>query len=83
MMASGPFARGDDQRAAWLQQPIDRLQAVPCPGLDALAQRVVHGDGDIDFLGFVLRHSLLSVWLSVATIAKLFAGIPLRSGLSP
>ena len=48
------FQRGDDQRAARLEQLVDRLQPVPGPGLHALEERVVDHDADVDFLGLVL-----------------------------
>src|SRR5271155_3203844 len=40
----GLLAGGDNQGAIRLGQPVNRLEAVPGPGFDALAQRVVHGD---------------------------------------
>src|SRR4029077_12164406 len=52
------FARGHYQCAIRFGKAIDRLQAVPSPGLDALAQGVVHGNGNVHFLRLILRHAL-------------------------
>ena len=39
------------------QSLMHRLQAVPCPRLRALAERVVEDHGQVHLLGFILRHS--------------------------
>src|SRR5712692_6074065 len=57
--------RGHEERAIGDGQPVDRLEYVPRPGLDALGQRVVHADGDVDFLGLVAGHVLLELFLRI------------------
>src|SRR4029077_2398148 len=49
--------RTDDQLPPRIEEPVDRLQTVPCPRLDALAEGVVDADGDVDVFWFVLGHA--------------------------
>ena len=56
--------RGHQHGAVGHGQPVDRLQPVPGPGLHALGERVVHADGDVDFLGLVAGHVLLELFLA-------------------
>src|SRR5262245_7141417 len=47
------------------QELVDRLEPVPGPGFDALAERVVDTDGDLELLGLVASHVLLELLLGV------------------
>ena len=66
--------RGHQQRAVGQGQPVDRLQPVPRPGLDALRERVVHADGDVHLLGLVARHVLLELFLAVRHDGEVLGG---------
>ena len=57
--------RGHQHGAAGDGQPVDGLQPVPGPGLDALGEGVVDADGDVDLLGLVAGHVLLELFLRV------------------
>src|SRR5207237_9317381 len=46
-------------RAAGFHQLVHRLQSVPRPGFNALKERVIHRDSDVNFLRLVLGHALL------------------------
>ena len=67
----GRLGRGDQQGAARGQQLVDRLQSVPGPGLDTLAQRVVDGDGDVVVVGFVPGKMLLQFLFAVGDHGEL------------
>ena len=63
--------RGDQQRAARLEQLVDRLQAVPRPGLEPFAQRVVGHDGDVVVVGLVPRQVLLHFFFGIGNDGEL------------
>src|SRR5262245_11721919 len=66
--------RGHEQRAVGLRQPVDGLKPVPRPRLDALRERVVDGDRDVDVLGLVARHVLLELFLGVGHDREVLGG---------
>ena len=70
----------DYQRAAGLRDGVDGLKAVPCPGLHALAKRIVHADGDIHLLGLVLRSHGLELFFVVRDVAELLGRNPVSLG---
>ena len=76
----GLLARRDDQRATRFQETVDRLQSVPGPRLHTLAQRVVHGDRDIDLLGLVLRHPLFEGHIVRSHDGEVLGGYPVPLG---
>jgi hypothetical protein len=62
-------------------QPVDRLEAIPGPGLDALGQGVIEADRDVDFLGLVACHVLLELFLTVGDDGEVLGrdAVPLRT----
>src|SRR5713101_7946506 len=66
--------RRHQQRAVRHREPVDRLQPVPRPRLDAFRERVVHGDRDVDVLGLVARHVLLELFLGVGDDREVLRG---------
>jgi hypothetical protein len=46
-----------DERVSGFESMMHRLQSIPCPGLSALAERVIENHGQIDLLRLVLRHT--------------------------
>src|SRR6266849_1243464 len=56
------------------------LQPVPCPGFHPFAERVVHGDGDVNFLGLVLCHSLFEHNVVGGDDRKALGGNPVALG---
>ena len=76
----GAVHRRHDQRAAGLQEAVDRLEPVPGPRLHPLAQGVVDGDGNIHFLGLVLRHPFLQRLVVRGDDGEIFCGNPVALG---
>src|SRR5262249_4848789 len=72
--------RSDDQGAVGLEQLVDRLQPVPRPGLDALEERVVDADADVDLLGLVLGLALLQRGLVIGHDGEVLGGDPVALG---
>src|SRR5262249_35979591 len=64
--------RGHQQGAAGNEQPVERLQSIPGPGLDALGKRVVHADGDVHVLRLVPGHVLLELFLRIGNDGEVF-----------
>ena len=60
----GRLQRRHQHGAVGNREAVDRLEAVPRPGLHALGQRVVDADGDVDVLGLVAGHVLLELFLA-------------------
>src|SRR5439155_6044831 len=75
--------RRHQQRAVRHREPVDRLQPVPCPRLDALRQRVVDRDRDVDVLGLVARHVLLELFLGVGDDREVLRGDAVTLGAVP
>src|SRR5882724_6906555 len=66
--------RRHQQRTVRHGEPVDRLQPVPRPRLDAFRERVVDGDRDVDVLGLVARHVLLELFLGVGDDREVLRG---------
>ncbi len=76
----GGLGGGDEEVTVGEQEPVDGLEAVPGPGLDALAQGVVHADGNVELLGLVAGHVLLELFLGVRHDGEVLGGDPVSLG---
>src|SRR5215469_2566962 len=68
------LARGHDESPTGFQQTIDRLESIPGPRLYALAQSVIDGDGDVDFLWLILGHSFFQSHIVSGHDGEVFGG---------
>ena len=68
----GVLPGSDDQGPVGLRQLVDGLQAVPCPGLDALAHGVIDVDGDVDLRWLVPGKGLFQFFRVVRNDGELF-----------